>query len=188
MHAWNQQIEPVAHTARDITAAAMARVVSHAPHHLRSPGAAARRRCLVARWCWCCCCRRPPSPCGRARCAGGELCPWRSTIDMKIMDAWHQRIEPVHTRHGTALQQLWQESCPMTRTTSTVGRHAVRGVGSASKARRLVLLRNRCSPITALFDDCEHGCRYACMSPILPGKSAPGDTLHFFFRCAGLLQ
>ena len=70
-----------------------------------------------------------------------------------------------HTRHWPALQQPWQESCAMTRTTSTGGRHAVRGVGSASKAYRLVLLRNRCSPITTLFEDRKHGCRYACMNP-----------------------
>ena len=93
-----------------------------------------------------------------------------------------------HMRHWLALQQPWQESCAMTRTTSTGGRHAVRGVGSASKAHRLVLLRNRCSPITTLFEDREHGCRYACTSPILPGKSAPAVTLHFFFRCAGQVQ
>ena len=45
MHAWNQQIEPVAYTARDITAAAMARVVSHAPHHLYRGQA-----CCAWRW------------------------------------------------------------------------------------------------------------------------------------------
>ena len=110
-----------------------------------------------------------------------ELCSWRPTIDMKVMHAWHQQIEPVaHTARDSTAAAMARVTCPMTRTTSTVGRHAVRGVGSASKAHRLVLLRNRCSPITALFDDREHGCRYACMSPILPGKSAPGGTLHFF--------
>ena len=34
MHAWHQQIEPVAHAAMASTAAAMERVVCHEPHHL----------------------------------------------------------------------------------------------------------------------------------------------------------
>ena len=34
MHAWHQQIESVAHAALASTAAAMARVVCHDPHHL----------------------------------------------------------------------------------------------------------------------------------------------------------
>ena len=55
MHAWHQQIEAVAHAALASTAAAMARVVCHDPHHLYHGQACCALAARARHIGWCCC-------------------------------------------------------------------------------------------------------------------------------------